>query len=71
MELSMQELERKYLGALADLVADYEKGNITLEAMMTGFKAVYDTVSGIVNWDDLNEIMAEYNQYTREGKVAA
>lgn len=65
------ELERKYLEALANVLAKYEAGDITLDAMMTAFEAVYITVSGLVNWDDLNEIMQEFNQYTRQGAKAA
>ncbi len=57
------ELERKYTDALANLLGDYEQGNITLEAMRAGFYAVYTTVCGLVDWDDLNEIMAELKQY--------
>ena len=65
------ELERKYLDALADVTAKYDAGEISLEAMMEAFNAVYITVSGLVNWDDLNEIMQEFNQYTRQGAKAA
>lgn len=65
------ELERKYLDALANVLARYEQGYISLEAMMEAFSAVYETVSGLVNWEDLNEIMQEYNEYTKQGTKAA
>ena len=65
------ELERKYLDTLSDVLARHEAGEISLESMMEAFLAVYNTVSGLVDWDDLNEIMQEYNLYTRQGATTA
>ncbi|MCR9222883.1 MAG: hypothetical protein NXH70_02340 [Hyphomonas sp.] len=65
------ELERKYLDALANLLAKHEQGYISEEAMMEAFSAVYETVSGLVNWEDLNEIMQDFNEYSRQGAKAA
>lgn len=65
------ELERKYLDALANVLAKYEQGYISEDAMMSAFSAVYETVSGLVTWEDLNEIMQDFNEYTRQGNKAA
>lgn len=53
------ELERKYTDALANVVAKMENNEVSQEAAVTAFLAVYQTVSGLVSWDDLNGIMAE------------
>ena len=53
------ELERKYTDALANVVAKMEDEQISKEAARVAFDAVYQTVSGLVTWDDLNVIMRE------------
>lgn len=54
-----QELERKYLEALANVAAKMDQGEISQEAGRVAFEAVYQSVSGLVDWDDLNDIMGE------------
>jgi hypothetical protein len=53
------ELERKYTDALANIVAKMENEEISAEAARVAFDAVYQTVSGLVSWRDLNVIMRE------------
>lgn len=58
-EFDRAELERKYTSALANLYAEYERGDISKETFITAFNAVYTSVSGLVNWDDLNGFASE------------
>lgn len=60
------ELERKYADALANVAAKMDTEEISKEAAVVAFEAVYQTVSGLVAWEDLNSIMEEVNKIVPE-----
>jgi hypothetical protein len=64
-----RELERKYLTALLDRLAEHERGEITLPALKTAYYSVRDTVSGLVNWNSFNEVMADFETYFKEHEL--
>ena len=63
-----RELERKYLEVLMNRLAEHERGEITLETLQACFYSVRDTITGLVNWGDLNEIMSEFEAYFKENE---
>lgn len=64
------ELERKYLDALGHVAARMDMGEISQEAGIEAFNAVFQTVSGLVEWEDLNEVMAEIKHLKPEAHIS-
>lgn len=59
--LSLQnELLRKAVATISDAHAEWERGERTGESMKATFEAVYSTVSGLVEWGDLDGIYDDF-----------
>jgi hypothetical protein len=54
------ELLRKTVGTLSDAYAEWERGERSDESLKATFDAVYSTVSGLLDWEDIDPIMAEF-----------
>lgn len=60
-----KELERKYLDTLADLAADFENGRISASEFNIAWTAVYKTISGLLDWDMVNEMQDEFKRFIK------
>ena len=63
-DFTISELEAKYKSALLNIVADYERGRYTAREAKVAFSAVYQTVSGLVDINELQEIGKEIMELT-------
>lgn len=64
------ELSRKALEKLSDAVSLYELGNISARELWLVCDALYDVVSGLVNWDDCANVIYAVRQFVTPEKEA-